>query len=70
MKDRVSFKVVDVTTWETNNDNAYFPNISRCKGNQAIKFGQLIEYNMTKKFLEKPYTKCGGEINLRLFSKK
>ena len=70
MKDRVSFKVVDVTTWETNNGNAYFPNISRSKGNQTIKFGQLIEYNMRKKFLEKPYTKCGGENNLRPFSNK
>ena len=23
-----------------------FPNISRSKGNQGIKFGQLIEYNI------------------------
>ena len=27
-------------------------NISRSKDNQAMKFGQLIEYNMTKNFLE------------------
>ena len=26
-----------------------------------MKFGQLIEYNMRKTFLEKSYTKCGGE---------
>ena len=26
-----------------------FTNISRSKGNQAMKFGQLIEYNMGKK---------------------
>ena len=26
------------------------PNISRSKGNQTMKFGQLIEYNMTKHF--------------------
>ena len=25
------------------------PNISRSKGNQAMKFDQLIEYNMKKK---------------------
>ena len=38
-----------------------FPNISRSKDTQAIEFGQLIEYNMRKIFLEKLYTKCGGE---------
>ena len=26
-----------------------------------MKFGQLIEYNMRNIFLEKLYTKCGGE---------
>ena len=35
------------------------PNISRSKGNQTMKFGQLIEYNMRNIFLEKSYTKCG-----------
>ena len=33
------------------------PNISRRKGNQAMKFGQLIEYNMRNIFVEKSYTK-------------
>ena len=28
-------------------------NISRSKDNQTMKFGQLIEYNMRKSFLEK-----------------
>ena len=28
------------------------PNISRSKGNQAMKFGQLIEYNMRNIFVE------------------
>ena len=37
-------------------------NISRGKGNQTIKFGQLIEYNMKNIFLEKSYTKFGGEL--------
>ena len=36
-------------------------NISRNKDNQAMKFGQLIEYNMRNIFVEKSYTKCGGE---------
>ena len=38
------------------------PNISRSKVNQAMKFGQLIEYNMRNIFVEKLYTKCAGEI--------
>ena len=30
------------------------PNIPRSKGNQTMKFGKLIEYNMRNIFLEKP----------------
>ena len=40
------------------------------KGNQTMKFGQLIEYNLRNIFLEKSYTKCGGETIPRPFSKK
>ena len=36
-------------------------NISRSKCNQAMKFGQLIEYNMRNVFLEK-YTQNAVEI--------
>ena len=43
---------------------------SRSKGNQAMKLGQLIEYNMRNTFLEKPCTKCGGETINKPFSKK
>ena len=32
-------------------------NISRSKGNQALKFGQLIDYNMRNICLKKSYTK-------------
>ena len=39
-------------------------------GNQATKFGQLIEYNMRNIFLEKSYTKYGGETSPKSFSKK
>ena len=46
------------------------PNISRNKGNQTMKFGQVIEYNMKNIFLEKSHTKCGGETIPRPFSKK
>ena len=35
-----------------------------------MKFGQLLEYNMKNIFVEKSYTKCGGETNRRPFSKK
>ena len=45
-------------------------NISRSKGNQAMKLGQLIDYNMGNIFLEKSCTKCHGETILRPFSKK
>ena len=45
-------------------------NISKSKGNQAMKFGQLIECNLRNIFLEKSYTKCGRETIPRLFLKK
>ena len=35
-----------------------------------MKFGQLIECNIGNIFLEKSYTKCGGETNRRPFSEK
>ena len=46
------------------------PTILRSKGNQTMKFGQLIDYNMRNIFLEKSYTKCGGETSPRPFSEK
>ena len=45
-------------------------NISRSKGHKTMKFGQLIEYNMRKIFLEKSYSKCGGKASPRSFYKK
>ena len=35
-----------------------------------MRFGQLIECNMKNNFLEKPYTKCGGETSRRTFHEK
>ena len=35
-----------------------------------MKFGQLIECNMRKKFFEKSYTKCGRETSPRPFTEK
>ena len=34
------------------------PNISRSEGNQAMKFGQLIQYNMENIFVEKSHKMC------------
>ena len=46
------------------------PSISRSKGNQTMKFGQLIAYNIRNIFIEKSYTKRDGETIARPFSKK
>ena len=45
-------------------------NIPRSKDDQIMKFGELIEYNLRNIFLEKSYTKCGGETIPRLFFTK
>ena len=37
------------------------PDILRSKGNQTMKFCQLIEYNKRNTFLEKSYIKCNDE---------
>ena len=41
--------------------------LSRGKGNWAIKFGQFMEYNAKHIFLGKPSRKCEGEIIPRPF---
>ena len=46
------------------------PDILRSKGNQAMKFHQLTEYDMRNIFLVKSYRKCSGETIPRPFSKK
>ena len=45
-------------------------NTLRSKGNQAMKFGQLIEHNMRNIFVEKSYTKCAGKSIPRPLSAK
>ena len=45
------------------------PNISKSKGNQTMKFGHLMEYNMRNNFLEKSDTKYIGESSLRPYFK-
>ena len=44
--------------------------ISRSKGNQTMKFGQVVDYNMGNNFLEKSYPKCGEETSPKPFSEK
>ena len=46
------------------------PNSSTSKGNQTMKFGQLVDYNTRNNFPEKSYSKCGGETSPRPFSEK
>ena len=46
------------------------PNILRSKGNRTMNFGQLIECNVRKIFLEKSCTKCHGETCPRHVSEK
>ena len=41
-------------------------NISESKGNQTMKFGQLIECNMRNIFIEKSSTKYGGVISFEV----
>ena len=41
------------------------PNISQSKGNQTMKFGQLIEYNKINIFLQKLCGKWGRETSSR-----
>ena len=60
-KAKVNFKIYDVTTSEKTIKIHRVPNISRSKGNQINKFGQLMEYIMLIFFIEKSYTRCGGE---------
>ena len=45
-------------------------NISRSKGNQTMKFDQLIEYNMSNIFVEKLCKKYGRKAIPRPFSTK
>ena len=42
--------------------------ISRSKGNLAMKSGQLIKYDIRSSFLKKLYTKCCGETSHRHFT--
>ena len=46
------------------------PNISRSKSKQTMKVSQRIQYDKINSFLEKSYTKYGGEASPRPFHEK
>ena len=48
---KVNFKNHDITTWLRTILIHTLTNFSRSKGNKAIEFGQLIEYNIEHIFL-------------------
>ena len=47
----VNFKIYDFTDSTTNNYLHTLPNISRVKGNQVMKFGQLRTYSVRNVFV-------------------
>ena len=61
----VNLKIYDNTDWITNNCKTHLPNISRSKGNQGIKFGQLIKYSVRNIFVQKPSREWGNETSSR-----
>ena len=67
-KAKVNFKIYD--NLDKPNTMNILPDISRRKGNQIVKFGQLIEHNIRIIFLEKPCTRYVGETSPRSFSRK
>ena len=52
-KDKINFKIREVTTWLTNNSDTHTKSNTRSKSNQTMKLGQLIECNNRKIFLKK-----------------
>ena len=69
-KNNFNFKLYELTAWLTSSCNTHISHIlyvSRRKGNQTMKIGQLIEYKMRNVFLEKSYTKCGRDTSPRPF---
>ena len=60
-------------TWQPGNQKItvhILPNISRNKGNQKLKFGESIEYNMKNIILEKSCIEYGEKTSPTLFYKK
>ena len=69
-KDQTDFKIMASQPWKQTTSIHILSNTSRSKDNQAMKFGHLIEFNMTNIFLKKSSIKYSGETIPRPFSKK
>ena len=52
-KAKVNIKIYDITDWKIITTIHILCNISRCKGNQTMKLGQLMEYNISNTVFEK-----------------
>ena len=52
-ENEVIFKIFGVIVWLTNKYNTNIARNERSKGNQIIKFGQLIKYNGRNTFPQK-----------------
>ena len=68
-KQRLILKLIARFTGELIITTHILPNIARSKGKQTTEFGPLTEYIMKNVFLEKSYSKCGGETSSSHFSK-
>ena len=66
----VNFKIYDVTQTGQQKICTQITYISRTKGNQKMKFAQLIEYNTRNIFFEKSYRKWDGKTIPRFFYTK
>ena len=64
----VNFKIYDVTDWATNSYNTHC--LKPQEVHLAMKFGQLIDYNMRYIFRGKSYAKCCRKASRRTFYKK
>ena len=53
IKAMVKFKIYNMRDWTKNNYITHIAQYLRSKGSQAMKYDQLIEYDMTNIFLEK-----------------
>ena len=67
---KVIFKNYDSQAGKQTTAVHILPDISRSKGNQTIKLGQLIKFNMRNIFLKKSCTTCSRVTRPRPFLKK
>ena len=51
-KAKINFKMSDVTNWITNITIHILSDFSKSNGNQIIRFGQLMEYNVSNVFFK------------------